>query len=251
MTLGQRIYEARRELGLSQRQLAGEEMTRNMLSALEHDTANPSLATLQYLSKRLDKPVAWLLGEDVLSGAEIGRLTQARFSYAAGAWEQCLKLLQEPLEAFAREGQLLRCLCLLEQAEQAIREDRLPYARQLLEQCEEEGLDSLYFDLLRPRLDRLMGRPVDLDGGLLSNARIALSQGDHARAQALLEAVSRREEAWERLMGEALFGQKRYAESMEHYLRCGDDASLSKRLEICCRELGDYRRAYYYATRNR
>lgn len=251
MTLGQRIYQARQEQGLSQRQLAGEEMTRNMLSALEHDTANPSLATLKYLSEKLEKPVSWLLGEDVLEGSQVRRMADARAAYTGGHWEQCLKLLAEPAASFAREAQLLKCLCLLEQAEQAVREQRLPYARQLLEQCQAEGMDSPYYELLRPRLDRLMGQPVDVDEALLANARIALDRGDYARAQALLGAASRREAAWERLMGEALFGQKQYAEALEHYLRCGDDRRLDARLEVCCRELGDYRRAYYYATRNR
>ena len=60
MTLGQRIAQARQEAGLSQRQLAGDAITRNMLSCLEHDTAAPSLATLRYLSERLGKPVSWL-----------------------------------------------------------------------------------------------------------------------------------------------------------------------------------------------
>ena len=41
MTMGQRILAARLAAGLSQRELAGEEITRNMLSSLEHDTANP------------------------------------------------------------------------------------------------------------------------------------------------------------------------------------------------------------------
>ena len=57
MTIGQRILTARQEAGLSQRQLAGESITRNMLSAIEHDKAKPSLDTLQYLSGVLGKPV--------------------------------------------------------------------------------------------------------------------------------------------------------------------------------------------------
>ena len=36
MELGQRIRQARQEAGLSQRQLCGEEITRNMLSLIEN-----------------------------------------------------------------------------------------------------------------------------------------------------------------------------------------------------------------------
>ena len=62
MTMGQRILAARLAAGLSQRELAGEEITRNMLSSLEHDTANPSVATLRYLSKRLGRSVGYFSG---------------------------------------------------------------------------------------------------------------------------------------------------------------------------------------------
>ena len=39
MTMGQRILAARLAAGLSQRELAGEEITRNMLSSLDHTSS--------------------------------------------------------------------------------------------------------------------------------------------------------------------------------------------------------------------
>ena len=86
MTLGQRILAARLEKGLSQRQLAGEEITRNMLSALEHDGANPSVATLRYLSEKLGKPVSYFLGEDLPPVQGYETLLQARQACSAGVW---------------------------------------------------------------------------------------------------------------------------------------------------------------------
>ena len=84
MTMGQRILRARQEAGLSQRQLAGEVMTRNMLSALEHDGANPSVATLRYLSEKLGKPVSYFLGEAVLPARQVETLCAAREAFASG-----------------------------------------------------------------------------------------------------------------------------------------------------------------------
>ena len=43
MELGEKILQARLEAGLSQRQLCGEEITRNMLSLIEHGNAKPSM----------------------------------------------------------------------------------------------------------------------------------------------------------------------------------------------------------------
>ena len=53
MELGQRIKQARLEAGLSQRQLCGETVTRNMLSQIENGTAKPSMGTLCFFAERL------------------------------------------------------------------------------------------------------------------------------------------------------------------------------------------------------
>ena len=47
MELGEKLRQARLEAGLSQRQLCGEDITRNMLSQIEHGSAKPSMKTLQ------------------------------------------------------------------------------------------------------------------------------------------------------------------------------------------------------------
>ena len=47
MELGEKLRQARMEAGLSQRQLCGEEITRNMQALIENGTAKPSMKTLQ------------------------------------------------------------------------------------------------------------------------------------------------------------------------------------------------------------
>ena len=49
MELGEKLRQARIEAGLSQRELCGEEITRNMLSLIENGSAKPSMNTLKYL----------------------------------------------------------------------------------------------------------------------------------------------------------------------------------------------------------
>jgi transcriptional regulator with XRE-family HTH domain len=53
MELGQRLRQARLEAGLSQRQLCGDTITRNMLSLIENGSARPSMDTLRCLAARL------------------------------------------------------------------------------------------------------------------------------------------------------------------------------------------------------
>lgn len=53
MTLGQRIKEVRLERQMTQQEVVGDYITRNMLSQIENDVATPSVKTLEYLAKRL------------------------------------------------------------------------------------------------------------------------------------------------------------------------------------------------------
>ena len=63
MTLGEKIKAARKKKGLTQSDLAGNKITRNMLSAIEKGHANPSLETIKHLAGALSVPVAYFLSE--------------------------------------------------------------------------------------------------------------------------------------------------------------------------------------------
>ena len=66
MELGEKLRAARLEAGLTQRQLCGEEITRNMLSQIENGSAKPSMKTLQYLAGRLGKNISFFLEEEAV-----------------------------------------------------------------------------------------------------------------------------------------------------------------------------------------
>jgi len=57
--IGSRVRELRQKRGLTQKELAGEQITRNMLSLIESGTSCPSIGTLLYLAGRLDVPVGY------------------------------------------------------------------------------------------------------------------------------------------------------------------------------------------------
>lgn len=239
MTMGQRILQARLEAGLSQRELAGGEITRNMLSSLEHDTANPSLSTLRHLSARLGRPVSWFLGED--SGSEAVR------AFARGEYRRCRELLRP-----GSESEWLEPLARLREAEEAVFQGKIPYARTLL-----ESLDGSRSPLFGPELQRkaaLLARecgldaPISDDGSLLQKARDALAAGNVPDARRYLSAQDDRGPEWDRLMGECAFASGDYGEARSHFHRCEETFDVRHRLEICCRELEDYKMAYYYAT---
>ena len=70
ITVGEKIKTLRKELNMTQSELAGEEMTKSMLSQIENNVSNPSMKTLQYIAKVLNKPISYFLEdklEDTLS----------------------------------------------------------------------------------------------------------------------------------------------------------------------------------------
>jgi len=62
-TLGKRIKEARLAKKMTQSDVVGGYITRNMLSQIESGAAFPSIRTLEYLSGVLEVPMSELMAE--------------------------------------------------------------------------------------------------------------------------------------------------------------------------------------------
>ena len=69
--LGERLKQARIEKKMTQKEVAGDFITRNMLSQIENGLATPSIKTIEHLAKTLNKPIAYfmetLVDENMLS----------------------------------------------------------------------------------------------------------------------------------------------------------------------------------------
>ena len=64
MELGNKIRTLRKKQNMTQSELAGEHITRNMLSKIENGEALPSLDTLFYIAERLEVAPGFLLSEN-------------------------------------------------------------------------------------------------------------------------------------------------------------------------------------------
>ena len=91
MTLGQKLKQARLARGMTQTQVVGERITRNMLSQIENDQASPSVGTLEYLAAVLDVKLAWLLADEK-EEAEADRTNRLRELLRSGDYGGCLAL---------------------------------------------------------------------------------------------------------------------------------------------------------------
>lgn len=264
MELGEKLRNARLEAGLSQRQLCGDTITRNMLSLIEHGNAKPSMETLKLLAARLGKPVSFFLEEDAIVSPNRQGMEDARACYDAGDWDGALEALEgcrEEDEVYDREMGLLRKLTYLALAEAAIREKRRPYALELLEKA---GLEVAYCGeaLERKRLmlwgqvsgEAVCHRLPSLDEELLLRSGEALRKGDTDRAGRLLEAAEDRENSrWNFLRGLVWLEGKNYREAAACFHRAEKNSprETAPLLEECYRELGDYRKAYEYAVKQK
>jgi len=63
--LGENIKRLRKEMKMTQSDLAANEMTKSMLSQIENNLAMPSMKNLQYLSAKMGKPVSYFLGDSM------------------------------------------------------------------------------------------------------------------------------------------------------------------------------------------
>jgi len=264
MELGEKLRKARLEAGLSQRQLCGEEITRNMLSLIENGSAKPSMKTLQYLASRLGKSVSYFLEETAVTSPNQKVMASVRQFYDAGdfslAWE-ALQHYSSPDEVYDREMEILWVLIRLELAQEALQKGKTLYARQILRQTPVETA-YLAGELNRKKLLILGTLPNQsvadqlpkLDTELMIRAQEAFSAGAFLRSGHLLDAMEQQDTPrWHLLRGSVCMDRKQWKEAASHLLLAEQSfpREVYPKLEVCFRETEDFQKAYEYACKQR
>ena len=269
MELGALLKQTRQEAGLSQRQLCGDTITRNMLSQIENGSARPSMDTLRILAARLGKPVSFFLDEETVTSPNQPRIARAGEALEAGDFRGVLEALrdwQEPEAVFCRERYYLEALAALRQSEKALDEGRTGYALELLTRAKEAGSRTPYYtpELESRRLTlcyraqpemalQLAGQLAEDPWKTMLPAEAALLAGDPRRCGLLLDAISCDHPRWHLLKAESCFQTGQYREAAEHYTQAEEafPRQAVRGLEACYRELEDYKMAYHYACKLR
>ncbi len=136
--IGANIRRARLEAGLTQANLAGGDITRNMLSLIENGQATPSLATLCSIAERLGLPPGALLEE--LSGYNAIRLKSELSSLLSkGKYRELIERYDctEPEERFDPELTYILRRAFVMRAEELYRLGRLTESERLLDRAGE------------------------------------------------------------------------------------------------------------------
>lgn len=281
MTLGQKLRKARLDRGLTQSQVVGDRITRNMLSQLENDLASPSVGTLEYLASVLGVHTAWLLADEQEQAAA-GHTERLRACYRSGDWAGCLELAQD-LQPDDEQA-LLLALAAAQCALHALEAERFSAAQQLARQALGWNEASLYANAqVRLEMLRVLARCAEQTGEdpeaafaayraayaeLQSAAQYHLSMARYQLEQAQLPAAEH--EIWSiadlpgssraeyLILRGRLACRKEQYETAAEYLRQADalgplpkllERELCQAMELASRELQDYKSAYEYAAR--
>ena len=281
--LGQKIKELRLAKKLTQREVVGDFITRNMLSQIESGTATPSVRTLAYLAKVLEVPVSTLLESDETQGVADG-LAEAKRLYRQGKYKPCMAALSQVEEEFTDEANALKAKASLKLAREALLAGDFDQVRQhagnaiafnddtiyesqsikaeallCLDEVTNEGWDYFmqYQNALQSSFlsahSSLINAEMYLNDGNLDQAQIVLKslEGggysesiDMGRIKLLQGRVAMGRRKWDEALCLFREADECWADLPKHALR----SSLYQNMEQCAVELGDYKQAHYFAT---
>ncbi|HHT53928.1 MAG TPA: helix-turn-helix domain-containing protein [Clostridiales bacterium] len=281
MRIGEKIRRIRTAKVMTQKQLAGDRITRNMLSRIECGVATPSLETLLYIAERLNVSPGYLLaeGEDERMYLKMYRIENIRRAFRGGEFEICRDLcLASGLEG-DDEINLVLAECCAKIAKERFREGKLRSAVRYFEEAVEYAGRSAYDSGTIPAEAgvylRYMRRISTTLGGELPGRKVSdgLAFGDPFCVYVLLlERLADRADGSEPVLpgyedtsnllaahikASAAMQKGRYHEARELLLGILTSDSTAPDpfyynvffdLEICSKETDNYRGAYEYAA---
>ena len=272
MTIGEKIKERRTSLGLTQAALASDQLTRNMICAIESGKASPSLKTLLYLSKRLEVSIRYFTEPQRTLREELhdSLYPRIRDCLKRGHYEEVVNLA-EKIPEVQNDAILAPLLAMahLMLAEQCAAGGSVHYAKSHLEQLsyyrEHTAWDTSHLGARAVLCDALVSDPLTpkyaldpdrylTDAAIATDAELYHYITDdwnysyttrvyalHTEAKKLMkeyrftDAIARMEDAIENKQSQEI--------SILVLYRIYAD------MEICYRERKDYENAYRYATK--
>jgi transcriptional regulator with XRE-family HTH domain len=267
---------------MTQAELAGDQITRNMLSLIENGSALPSLPTVIYIADRLNVPVGMLLADEAeeLAYKKMAMLPKIKQLYANGEYrlcrDMCRSLAEEQLDD---EIYLILSNCYFELGREFFNLGKLHksarYFDKACEYCkktiyaEERILSSvsIYFDYMT-RLSPSLGSEAENDFCSWtflctdSFCRYAIGirafdEGKNDLAMECLSSLEKSEDCFvEHLTARCEMQNGEYASARQRLKKLinGDIEcyvvmyDIFKDLEECCRLTDDYKGAYEYSV---
>ena len=145
MNIGERIRALRNAKMMTQTELAGKQITRNMLSRIENGSALPSVSTIVYLASRLGVPAGFLLAEDgnEFYYKKMNASPNIKRAYTAGDYKICRDICMS-LGGTDDEISSIICICSFNLAKEKFGEGRLNEAVALFDEAAAHRAESMY-----------------------------------------------------------------------------------------------------------
>ena len=276
MNIGEKIKELRTSKMMTQAELAGDQITRNMLSLIERGAATPSLQTVLYLASRLQVPPGFLLAEgvDEFSYRKMSRISNIRAAYRSGDYKSCRSICRQELDGTDDEISLILAECdtgigeeefLAGHLHSACRffDEALEYADKTVYRTDYvRAVSALYFRYMNDFSHTLYSEVSDEEpggGAIGENPICAYIRAYFAVREGKEEEVGRYlESAGDSVLAShiricRMLAAEEYAEALGELERLlGSDTEIPQillyhftaQMEVCYRETGDYKGAY-------
>ena len=144
MNIGEKIRKLRTEKMMTQSELSGDQVTRNMLSLIEKGKAVPSLQTLTYIASRLNVSTAFLLADESEEQMlkKCTEISNVRLAFKNRNYRICMDLCKK-LEA-DDEIKLIMAESALAVAKEEVYNDRVRSAWSLLDEAALYASETAY-----------------------------------------------------------------------------------------------------------
>ena len=282
MDIGKKIKKLRTEKLMTQAELTGGEITRNMLSRIENGAALPSLGTVVYLAGKLGVPAGYLLseGEEEFIYHKSSVMKNIRRAYTDKHFELCRDICLTEFDEYDDELELILTDCCLGMAIEYIKQGKLRNACLYLDEAVRHSNNTM-FDTTTQRnsISIMFGLLKDISPALDSDEIDAYADSKIIHPSVFgnvfckyvsvilnidkyeffdIDADDAKLDDGDKLLilhlrARWLISNEKYASALDVLRNVVDSETVPDRLllylacsdmEICCRETGDYKGAY-------
>ena len=198
MNVGEKIRKLRLEKMMTQSELSGDQVTRNMLSLIEKDKAVPSLQTLNYIASRLNVSPAFLLADEREEKmlVKYSKISDIRLAFKNKSYKICMdmcKRLGRHHEIKDDEIKLIMAECAIEIAKEEIFADRVRLACTYLDDAVAYSGETSYntkhvdvaaglmFDYLGELSPSIVSENLDFEDFSLESAKVLCTDNEFFR----------------------------------------------------------------------
>ena len=146
--IGEKIKELRLKKRMTQKDLSGDQITRNMLSLIENGTATPSVATLVHIASRLEVPVGFFFSaseEEETKYLKMSVAGKAKSLYAEKNYSACVDISSSlPAGVCDDEISMIAGISYLKLSEKYAKASDMKKAHEALKKAEEYSALSIY-----------------------------------------------------------------------------------------------------------